>query len=149
VQLEVAGVNQTAPSSYEFKSYSLELQEAYRHAWVYAEPAAAVSTPWSGVYQTATSCDLTASTPVQMAAIPALTFAGPAAAPTATTFQVVNSVATNAPLSTPFLAASTVNSANLNSVGLTATTATVTTAGLGCVLAGHGGTEFIVISADF
>ena len=149
VQLEIAGPNQTTPCPYEFKSTAQEYPEAQTYAWVFAEPAAAVSTPWSGVYQTATSCDLTAKSPQRFAAIPALTFVGAAAAPTATTFQIVNSVSASAPLATPFLAASTVNSANLDSVGLTATTATVTTAGLGCVMAGHGGSEFIVISADF
>lgn len=149
VQLEVAGPNQTTPSVYEFKTPSLEYQEAYAYAWVFAEPAAAGSTPWHGVYQTATSCEMVAQPFVPMIAKPQIKFIGPAAAPTATTFQIVNSVGATAALSTPFLAASTIDVPGAWSIGLTATTATVTTAGLGCQMAGAGGSEFILVGADF
>jgi len=147
-QLEIAGPNQTTPSPYEFKPTEQEIVSAYRYAWIFAEPAASVGTPWVGVVNAAgTACDLTAETPVPMVAIPNIAFVGPAAAPTATTFKVVSG-ATAAALGTPFLAASTTGTAGLNSVGLLATAAGQT-AGWGCKLIGAGGSEFILATGDF
>ena len=145
-QLEIAGPNQTTPSPYEFKSNEAELLSALRYEWVIPEPAAAVSTPFTGFYATTTDCELSAQTPVAMDVIPAVSFTGTALS--TSTFKVVNATGAGVALASTFLVSSTLSTPGLTSVRLASTTAG-STAGWGCQLIGNNAGAVINVGADF
>lgn len=146
VQLEIAAPNQTTPSPFEYRPYAQELVEALRYAWIIPEPAAAVSTPFTGFYATTTDCELSAQTPVPMDVIPAISFTGTALS--TSTFKVVNATGAGVALASTFLVSSTLSTPGLTSVRLASTTG-ASTAGWGCQLIGNNAGAIINVGADF
>ena len=146
VQLEIAGPNQTTPSVYEYKSNEWENVSALRYAWIIPEPAAAVSTPFTGFYATTTDCELAAQTPVPMDVIPAVSFTGTALS--TSTFKIVNATGAGVALASTFLVSSTLSTPGLTSVRLASTTG-ASTAGWGCQLIGNNAGAVINVGADF
>jgi hypothetical protein len=144
VQIEAIGVNQVAPSNYQFLIGSLELEEAQRYYYQIAEPAASISVGSSGQGASTTTCILSIPHPVEMRAAP--TFAAIGTALANTTWTVTH-VVTNTVLSTPFLAATTGGSTT-RVANLTATTGATLTAGQTCTLTGAAGGSILSFSAD-
>jgi hypothetical protein len=147
VQLEVMGANQTTASAFEFQPYAREYLDALRYAWIIAEPAAAVSTPFNtGAYTSTTTCELRANTIVPMSIIPTVSFTGTALG--TGTFSILTGYASAIALASTFLVQSTLGTNSVNTVALKATTAAEVLGG-SCILIGAAGGAVINIGADF
>jgi hypothetical protein len=131
-QLEVMGVNQTTPSTYEFKSPALEQAEAETFFYLIYDQAAHTVLPGFGQGQSSTVCLVTETFPVPMDAAPIYASYGTIAS---TTFKVL----TGTTETTISAAAqpSTNLTANSPLAGAVALTTTGQTAGSACQLTGQ------------
>ncbi len=144
-QLEVMGANQTAPSTYEFKSPTLETQEAYRYYFVLNDAANATPIGPMGTMLTTTTCGFVEQFPVQMDTAPVFEAIGTI---TTTTFHIYVAADTST-LTSAGITAATLSTVNAG--GFTATLTTGSTAGWACQLTGATASAAIGIAwtADF
>ena len=142
-QLEVLGLNATAPSSFEFRSKGVELGKVARYFTALTEPAAGAAVPIVGTAISATVSTSGYTFPVPMDTAPTFTAYGTALS--GSTWTLSNAAVNNA-LATTFIVTKTANTPY--GASLTITT-TGMTAGSGTVLLGAGGGSILSWSADF
>lgn len=145
VQLEALGVNATTPSPYEFKTYTQELQRAYRTMYTLAEPADARLIAASGRVATTSTCVTSIPFPVVMRAAPTFTALGTALG---TGTWVISYAATTVALASTFYATTTANSTTA-ATGTWTVNGTPLTVGQACQPAGANGGSVLSWSADF
>lgn len=144
-QLEVMAANQTAASPYEFKSPTLEAQEAYRYYFVLNDAANGTPIGPMGTLLTTTTCGFVEQFPVQMDAAPVYESIGTI---TTTTFHIYVAADTST-LTAAGITAATLST--INAGGFTATLTTASTAGWACQLTGQTASAAIGLAwtADF
>ena len=144
-QLEVMGPNQATASTYEFKSPTLEYQEAQRYYQVINDVAAGTPVGPIGTLLTTTTCGFVYQFPTVMDAAPVFEAIGTI---TTTTFKIYVAADTST-LTSAGISAATLTTPS--SAGFTGTLTTASTAGWACELVGQTASTAIGLAwtADF